>query len=518
MKTFSRVRKLFAIGATVVCLMLLCDAIAHGQTTDDVVANRLIVVYRGAAPAAPSAMLASAGADVVLRIPAWGLAVVQGNTANDPQLRALQARIAADPAVAYVVHDRYVRGAGMVAARPVHAEISEASQASMPADWFYTSSPQSWAVKQVGGYGARVAGGPAQGPWNASMGRGVRIAILDTGISSTHPDTAPNLIYSQSMVDQNALPTPCDDGSAEDQDGHGTFTASLAAGAIGPRTGMVVGVAPEASLLNIKVLQRMPANGAGNTAHLCEQGSAGGLMSWIIAGIAAASHRHADIISISAGGLMDTYSGEAEGVIAAINRAVYNATQAGALVIAALGNNGESLDNGRYVEIPAQATDALAVMATTNPKCAQDVTAGAKCERGPAALAYYSNYGTTLGAVGAPGGSLPQIAANQGGVSGFVRGACSTGIRNTQDGLPAQRGHSFGCFGFGHVAYVEAIGTSASAPLTAGVAAILKGAHPEMTPAQLANALRNSATRLENVAPAPVNLVNAEKALAALGQ
>ena len=64
------------------------------------------------------------------------------------------------------------------------------------------------------------------------------------------------------------------------------------------------------------------------------------------------------------------------------------------------------------------------------------------------------------------------------GVTGFVRGACSTGIANTQDGLPSQAGHSFGCFGLGHVAYVQAIGTSASAPLVAGVAAILKGALP----------------------------------------
>ena len=511
-------RKLFSLtrillGAVSLGALIMLDiACAQAQTSSDVVPNRLIVVYRNAITPGTTAILVSSGVKVAAEVPAWGIAVVQGDVASDPQLRGLQSRLAADPGVAYVVHDRYVSGSRLQAAEA----DATADGAALPADSFYTSTPQSWAVKQVGGYGAKVAGAPAQGPWNTSMGQGVRIAILDTGISSTHPDTAPNLVFAKSLVDQTALPTPCDTGSPEDQDGHGTFTASLAAGALGPNTGLTVGVAPRASLLNIKVLQRMPAAGTANTKQLCEQGTAGGLMSWIITGIAAASAQHADIISVSAGGLVDTYSGEAEGQIAAMNRAVYNATQGGALVIAALGNNGESLDNNRYVEMPAQATDALAVMATTNPACAQNKNANAKCAAGPVGLANYSNYGTTLGAVGAPGGSQPQNAANQDGVTGFVRGACSTGIANTQDGLPSQAGHSFGCFGLGHVAYVQAIGTSASAPLVAGVAAILKGAHPTLSPAQIANAIRQSSVEVENTVPAPVTLVDAQKALVAV--
>jgi subtilisin family serine protease len=133
-------------------------------------------------------------------------------------------------------------------------------------------------------------------------------------------------------------------------------------------------------------------------------------------------------------------------------------------------------------------------------------------------MAFYSNYGTTLQAVAAPGGSYPEDASGI-GVSGFVRGACSTGLPNTQDGLPSQSGHSFGCFGLGHVEYVEAIGTSASAPLTAGVAALLKGANPSLTPAQLAAALRNSAKQQSlSSTGASLNLVNAAEALQQVGQ
>jgi subtilisin family serine protease len=501
-----------------VALLIFAAVNSRGQTPAaqqdaDIVANRLIVVFQQhALPEKFAGRLELEHSQMVVAVPQWGIAVIEANsgdpTADRAHTSALQAKLQADASVAYVVHDRRVHATQMLKVRPVHADSTKLPST---ADWFYTSSPQAWAVKQVGGYGAGVAGAPAKGPWNVSMGRGVRIAILDTGISSTHPDTSPNLVYATSLVNQAALPSPCDDGSPEDQDGHGTWTASLAAAALGPKTGMAVGVAPKASLLNIKVLERVPASGSASTTSLCEQGSAGGLMSWIIAGIAAASAQHADIISISAGGLLDSASGEAEGTISAFNRAAYNATQAGALVIAAAGNDGESLDNNQYIEMPAQAEDVLAVVASTNPQCAQNENSGATCEPGAVFLAYYSNYGTTLQAVAAPGGSYPVGTTT--GISGFVRGACSTGLPGTQDGLPSKHGLSFGCFGFGHTPYVEAIGTSASAPLVAGVAALIKGANPALSPAQIAALLRSTAQPLPAPSGVALNMVNAAAAL-----
>jgi subtilisin family serine protease len=495
-----------------------CQTVATHQPADpDHIADRLIVLYRtNAVPAAVP------GARIVSSIPAWGIASVAAQSdsqqAGDPDLLQLQSRLASDPAIAYVVHDRRIHGSQLQIGQSASQFNNEASKMPETPDWYYTSSPQGWAVKQVGGFGNHAPGAPAGGPWDQSMGKGVSIAVLDSGISATHPDTASNLVYAQSLIDQTALPSPCDDGSTSDQEGHGTFVASLAAGALGRNTGMVVGVAPQASLLNIKILQRMPASGTGTQQALCEEGAPSGLMSWLISGIALASQQHADIISISAGSLLDSYSGEAEGLIAAINRAVYNATQAGSLVIAAAGNDGESLDDNRYIEMPAQAQDALAVVATTNPQCQQNLSTSATCRPGPLAIPYYSNYGATLQSVAAPGGSLPQDVSGV-GVSGFVRGACSTGLVNTEDGLPSQPGHSFGCFNLGHASYVEAIGTSASAPLVAGVAAILKGAYPSLTPVQLAAALRGSTTaQPQSAAGASLNPVSAVAALASFGQ
>ncbi len=480
----------------------------------DQVENRLIVVFRNQSiPDKFSSQIEPMGLKVALRMDSMGMAVLEmppaGGTLSATQSGSIKRELRALPEVAYVVHDRILRGSSL-RVRPMTAAMSKTPET---ADWYYTSTPQAWAVKQVGGYGKGVPGAAALGPWSLTMGKGVTIAIVDSGVAANHPDIAPNLGYSTSLVDQTALPSVCDDGSPIDQDGHGTWVASLAAGAIGEGTGMVVGVAPQATVLNIKVLERVPAAGSGTSKKLCEDGTSAGLMSWVLAGISAASSQKADVISLSVGGLVDSYSGEGAGVIAAFNRAAYVATNGGALVIAAAGNDGESLDNNRYVEMPAQAEDVLPVVASTNPKCAQDQQAGAPCVAGPVALAYYSNYGVTLQAVAAPGGSDPGGAGNGSGVTGYVRGACSTGIAGTTDGLPAKAGHSFGCFNLGHTAYVEAIGTSASAPLVAGVAALLKGAAPQLTPQQIANLIRTTTTATSTPSGVTLNMVSAKNAL-----
>jgi subtilisin family serine protease len=54
------------------------------------------------------------------------------------------------------------------------------------------------------------------------MGKGVSIAVIDSGVDEYHPDIASNLALNLSEVDQTALPRPCDDGSPQDQQGHGT--------------------------------------------------------------------------------------------------------------------------------------------------------------------------------------------------------------------------------------------------------------------------------------------------------
>jgi lantibiotic leader peptide-processing serine protease len=335
----------------------------------------------------------------------------------------------------------------------------------------------------------------------------VRIAILDSGVDAAHPDIAPNLAFNFSEIDQSpvtGLPSPCDDASPQDQQGHGTWTASLAAGAMGPHTGLIIGVAPAATLLNIKVLERLPdpASAAPDIATQCATGQAGGMLSWVIQGIEDAVAQHADVISLSLGTLVDLNTGEGAGIKAAFDRVTYAATQAGAVVIASAGNDGLSLANPRYVELPAQARGVLAVVASTNPACAENLAPGAPCAPGPITQPYYSNYGAPLNAIAAPGGSYPD--GPDTAVSGWIRGACSNGLPNTTDGPPADPAQSFGCFNLGHTPYVQAMGTSASAALAAGAAALVRAAHPTWTPDQVTTALRATAIPTVSLPAAPI--------------
>jgi subtilisin family serine protease len=245
-------------------------------------------------------------------------------------------------------------------------------------------------------------------------------------------------------------------------------------------------------------------SGGTDTAR-CSAGESSGLLSWVIQGIDDAIANHADVISLSLGTTIDLATGDGAGVKAAFDRITYSATQAGAVLVAAAGNDGYNLINPRYLEIPAQARGVLAVVASTNPDCVENQRSGAACTPGPPSLAYYSNYGAPLDALAAPGGSYPS--GGDMDVSGWVRGACSSGLPNTQDGLPNDTSHSFGCFSLGHAAYVQAIGTSAAAPLVAGAAALLRAAHPDWDSATVVAALRAAATPPTSLLPAPqINL------------
>ena len=214
-------------------------------------------------------------------------------------------------------------------------------------------------------------------------------------------------------------------------------------------------------------------------------------------------------IVLAMGVTLDLYSGDSAGLKASFDRATHAAAMAGAVLIASVGNDAIDLSNTRYVQIPAQSRDVLAVAASTNPACAEDLNQGAICAAGPVTVPYYSNYGAPLDAVGAPGGSYP--AGDDEGVSGWVRGACSNGLANTADGLPADANHSLGCFNLGHQGYVQAIGTSASAPLVAGVAALVRAAHPDWNAATVVAAVRSSAVP---TATMPYGVVDAAAAIA----
>lgn len=471
--------------------------------TGAIAPNRYLVIYRdGVVPADANLRAQALGARIIKRHTRFGIATLQtaqrtpaprlagsSATAASEDDQAILRKLAAQPDVEFVLHDRVVT-AHRIRVAPVASPVFSVAVGAATFDTYY-NSPQGWAVRQVGGYGGNIPGGPAHGPWDATRGRGVRIAILDSGVDATHPDIAPNLALHLSDVNPAELPSVCDDGSAQDQDGHGTWTASLAAAALGPGTGKTVGVAPAATLLNIKVLERLPATAGGSDVARCSAGEASGLLSWVIQGIEDAIANHADVISMSLGTTLDLSTGDGAGTKILFDRITYAAAQTGAVLVAAAGNDATNLANPRYIEIPAQSRGVLAVVASANPSCMENVSPGSTCVAGLPSLAYYSNYGAPLNAVAAPGGSYPSGGDME--VSGWVRGACSSGLPGTASGIPSDSAHSFGCFNLGHEAYVQAIGTSASAPLVAGAAALLRAEHPDWDADTIVSTIRSTA-------------------------
>jgi subtilisin family serine protease len=173
-------------------------------------------------------------------------------------------------------------------------------------------------------------------------GRGVRVAVLDTGFDLDHPDFAGRSIQSQSFVSGQAV---------DDRNGHGTHCIGTALGSLRPPAGTRrYGCAYQAEIFAGKVLSN--------------QGS--GSDSGILAGINWAIANKCRIISMSLGAPVqpgDAFSPVYETVA---QRAL--SSNPGTIIIAAAGNDsrgpdGRRLEPPRPVGRPANCPSILAVAA-----------------------------------------------------------------------------------------------------------------------------------------------------------
>ncbi len=195
--------------------------------------------------------------------------------------------------------------------------------------------------------------------WDAGYtGDGAVVYILDSGIDADNPDLSSNL---NTSLCTSFVPGEGWNVSVTDFN-HGSHVAGIIAAAdngIG-----VIGVAPNARIVAVKVLSEISGSGA---------------FSWINDGIVYAANNGADVINMSLGAQFDRngfYWDEndmlqkipavyIQSLILAVQRAINYAYRQGSTVIVSAGNDSQNADgNKSMIIIPADLQNVIAVSAT----------------------------------------------------------------------------------------------------------------------------------------------------------
>jgi serine protease AprX len=283
-------------------------------------------------------------------------------------------------------------------------------------------------------------------------GTGITVAVLDTGISP-HPALAQKIVANVSLVSG--------DPQTGDAFGHGTHIAGIIAGNSNPAAGITNlysgGIAPGAKLVNVRVLGK---DGLGWTSDVI----AG--IEWTIKN---RDRYNIRIINLSLGHPVTEPSATDP-----LDQAVLRATTAGIVVVTSAGNSGKA-GNGAPIlggiTSPGNAPSAITVGAINTKQ-----TVG----RSDDVMATYSSRGPTrydMAAkpdVVAPGNKIISLEAQGSALAtkyAFLHSA----------GQPSN-------------AYMQMSGTSMSAAMVSGGAALLMQANPNISLPQLKLALQTGAT------------------------
>ncbi|ANH90701.1 type VII secretion-associated serine protease mycosin [Streptomyces sp. SAT1] len=179
--------------------------------------------------------------------------------------------------------------------------------------------------------------------WHHTRGKGVTVAVLDTGVEADHPDLAGNVLPVKDLIGFGARRG---DGTWAR---HGTAMAGIIAGhGHGPGgSDGVMGIAPEAEILPVRVI--LEDDDKARAQARTTRGNA------LADGIRWAADHGADVINLSLGDDSDSAHPEP-----AEDEAVQYALKKGTVVVASAGNAG---DKGDHVSYPAAYPGVIAVTA-----------------------------------------------------------------------------------------------------------------------------------------------------------
>jgi serine protease AprX len=271
-------------------------------------------------------------------------------------------------------------------------------------------------------------------------GTGVGVATIDSGVTAWHDDLSQRVVHFADFVNHHA--TPYDDY------GHGTHVAGIIAGSGYDSGGARRGIAPGASLVVLKVLDR-----AGD-----------GYISNVIAAIEYAIQKRAvfniRVINLSvAAGVYESYSTDP------LTLACRRAVEAGLVVVTASGNLGldeDGVPQKGGVTAPGNAPWVLTVGATDHRRTAarNDDRVAPFSSRGPSAID-----GTAKPDLVAPGVGIASLADSASLLFAVHPSARQWGTVETVS-----------------EPYLALTGTSMASPVVSGTIALMLQANPAMPP------------------------------------
>jgi len=272
-------------------------------------------------------------------------------------------------------------------------------------------------------------------------GKGVTVAVLDSGINAIHDDLRHQYVGFLDLVNHRVNPY--------DDNGHGTHVAGIIAGDGTDSNGKQAGAAPDAQIFSIKVLD---ANGQGKVSDV--------ITAFELIGKNARAY-NIRIVNVSfAAKVLESYDADP------LTLAAKALVRKGIVVVAAAGNQGQKYGHEAfgYVGAPGNAPWVLTVGASSSMGTLTrgDDTVSSFSSRGPTAIDHQAKPDVIAGGVGIESASAPGSTdyTDPKKIQFLLRGSFPTST------FP----------------YQVMTGTSMSAPAVAGTIALMLEANPRLTP------------------------------------
>jgi subtilisin family serine protease len=327
---------------------------------------------------------------------------------------------------------------------------------------------------------------------DATQGEGARVAIIDSGIHTDHPDFRGDVVNER--LSENFTPDDRGTGKAYGG-GHGTAVG----GYVAANGSILVGSAPAAELVDCRVFTLVGTQGGQPTTALSQY----------LAALEHAIQTDCHIVNMSLGpGVTTPVRTQALKIIEA-SGILERAAAADILVVTSAGN--EAIDLRRHPLYKFDPGPNVMTVSATGPigfgwpitdRDGNGFTDPSELEQQmqlqapPHELAPYSSYGKGIVDISAPGGNIGWFRDGPLPDGYFLDQSPESYVGVSYDGTD----FSFDSLGLGW-----GVGTSYAAPEVAGAAALIKGAYPDVTANRIKTELQRTARDVGRESPDPLH-------------